>query len=140
MKPPIMSDADALKARRQTGTWKPGWYFGRIDACLEKVSGAGNECFEWSVIVRNAAGDERTIRDFGVSTPFGMLKLKHCIEAVGAGDKYEAGEEITQDDFPGHDVEVKLAIEKKRGFRDRNIIEDYRPASSSSVVQLRSAS
>jgi hypothetical protein len=100
MKPPIVSEADALKAQRQAGTWKPGWYAGRIDACLEKVSQAGNDCFEWTVIVRNGA-DERTIRDFGVATPFGLLKLKHCIEAVGAGEKYEAGEEIKQTDFPG---------------------------------------
>jgi hypothetical protein len=133
MKPPVVSESEAQKASRKSGTWKPGWYPCRIGDAREKVSNAGNDCFELTDIVRNMAGDERTIRDWLVGTNRGLLKLKHAIEAVGASEKYLAGEEITQDDFPGHDVEVKLAIEKKRGFPDRNVIEDYR-ASSASVV------
>src|SRR5262249_42373268 len=43
----------------------------------------------------------------------------------------------TAEDFAGADVEVKLGIEKRRGFPDRNIIEDYR-AAAASVVNLRS--
>jgi hypothetical protein len=48
--------------------------------------------------------------------------------------KYEAGE-LDQSDFPGP-VRVKLGIEKKRGFPDRNVILDYAP-SDSPVVNLR---
>ena len=133
MKPPVMTEAEALKASREMRTWKPGWYSGRIDTARETLSKAQNECFELSVIVRNAAGDERTFKDWLTATKFGMLKLLHCIEAVGALEKYNVGQEITDDDFPGHEIEVKLAIEKKRGFPDRNIIEDYRAAAAASI-------
>ena len=136
MKPPIVSESDALKAARKSGTWKTGWYGSRIDTARETLSNAGNECFECTHNVRNAAGDERIIRDRLTATNFGLLKLKHAIEAVGCSEKYNAGEELTQEDFAGADVEVKLGIEKKRGFPDRNIIQDHR-AAASSVVNLR---
>jgi hypothetical protein len=139
MKLPIVTEQDALKASRKSGTWKPGWYPSHIETAREKVSNAGNDCFELTHLVRNAAADERSIRDWPNATNRGLLKLRHAIEAVGCLEKYNAGEEITAEDFAGADVEVKLAIEKKRGFPDRNIIEDYRAASSSSVVPLRSA-
>jgi hypothetical protein len=63
----------------------------------------------------------------------------HCCAACGNEvlSAYEIGE-VTQDLFPGHAVRVKIGIEKKRGFRDRNVILDYMPADSS-VVNLRSA-
>jgi hypothetical protein len=138
VKPPVVSESEAQKASRRLRVWKSGWYDGRIDDAREMLSKAGNDCFELSVIVRDAAGAERTLRDWPNATSFGLLKLKHAIEAVGASGKYSAGEEISQDDFPGHDVQVKIGIEKKRGFPDRNVIEDYR-AASSSVVALRSA-
>jgi hypothetical protein len=83
-------------------------------------------------------GDIRNMRDYLVAVDSQLLKLKHAIEACGCSEKYNAGEEISQDDFPGHDVEVKLAIEKKGGFT-RNVIVDYRRVAASSVVALRSA-
>jgi hypothetical protein len=138
MKPPVVSEAEAQKASRKSGTWKPGWYPSRIDAAREYVSPGGNDCFELGHAVRNAAGDIRNMRDYLVAVESQLLKLKHAIEAVGASDKYNAGEEISQDDFPAHDVEVKLAIEKKGGFT-RNVIVDYRRVVAASVVSLRSA-
>jgi len=138
MKPPVVSEAEAQKASRKSGTWKPGWYPSRIDAALEKLSNAGNETFELTHLVRNTAGDERTIRHWLTATNFGLRSLRHAIQAVGCLEKYNAGEEINQEDFAGADVEVLLAIEKKGGFT-RNVIVDYRAASSSSVVNLRSA-
>jgi hypothetical protein len=138
MKPPVVSEAEAQKASRRMTTWKPGWYSSTVAEVLAKLSKAGNECFELTHDVRNAAGEVRQIRDWLVGTPFALLKLKHAIEAVGASAKYLAGEEILPEDFAGASVEVRLGIERKRGFPDRNIIEDYR-AASASVVQLRSA-
>jgi hypothetical protein len=41
--------------------------------------------------------------------------------------------------FPGQDVEVKIIVEKRRGFPDQNRIEEYRPVAASPVVNLRSA-
>jgi hypothetical protein len=71
-------------------------------------------------------------------TALGAAKLRHACEAVGALDRYESGE-ITQDDFPGHDVQVKIIIEKRRGFPDQNRIVDYRPATAGRVLNLRTA-
>lgn len=139
MKPPVfVTEQDALKASRKSGTWKPGrWYPSRIDTARETVSNAGNDCFELTHLVRNAAGDERTIRDWLVAVDSQMLKFKHAIESVGASEKYLAGEEITADDFvTAQDIEVKLAVERKNGF-SRNVISDYRRASAS-VVNIRS--
>jgi hypothetical protein len=138
MRPPIVTESVAQKAARKPGTWKPGWYPSRIETAREYVSPGGNDCFELGHAVRNAAGDVRNMRDYLVAVESRLLKLKHAIEAVGASDKYNAGEEITQDDFPGHDVEVQLAIEKKGGFT-RNVIQDYRPVSAAPLVNLRAA-
>ena len=40
--------------------------------------------------------------------------------------------------FPGREVTVRLGIEKRRGYPERNVILDYRPASSH-VVKLRAS-
>jgi hypothetical protein len=83
MKPPVVSEAEALKASRQMRPWMPGWYSGRIDSARETLSKAQNECFELNVIVRNPSGEERTFRDWLTATKFGLLKLVHAIGAVG---------------------------------------------------------
>jgi hypothetical protein len=136
MKPPVVTESEAQKASRKSGTWKPGWYPSRIETAREYVSPAGNDVFELGQAVRNAAGDVRSVRDHLVAVESQLLKLKHAIEAVGASGKYLAGDEITQEDFiTGEDIEVKLSIERKNGFT-RNIIVDYRPAAAA-VVKLR---
>ena len=71
-------------------------------------------------------GGERLFKDYLTNTPLGALRLRHACEAVGALDRYNAGE-ISASDFLGHTVRVKIGVEKKRGYAPRNIIEDYRP-------------
>ena len=93
---------------------------------------------ELTGVVRIAHDAERQMRDWLNDHKKAALKLRHCCESVGALDKYNAGE-ISQDDFPGHDVEVKIIVERRRGFPDENRIEDYRPASAAPVVNLRTA-
>jgi hypothetical protein len=112
---------------------KAGWYPARITEAVEKPSRRGNDMIELTVVA-----DERELRDWLTDSDMGAAKLRSCCNAVGALDAYEAGE-ISQADFPGHDVQVKIIVEKRRGFPDQNRIEDYRPASSASVVTLRSA-
>src|ERR1700730_14683802 len=94
---------------------------------------------ELTVVVPDAAGNERTLRDWLTDTTLGAAKLRHACEAVGALARYEAGE-IGQADFPGHDVRVKISVEKRRGFPDQNRIDDYAAASDSRVVNLRATS
>ena len=74
---------------------------------------------EVTVIVPAADGSERTLRDWFTDSPLGALKLRHTAEAVGALAKYEAGE-IAAADLAGHDVRVKISIEKRRGYPDAN--------------------
>jgi hypothetical protein len=114
-----------------------GWHYGRITESVEKLSKRGAEMIENTVVVPDAEGNERTLRDWLMGdSSLGALKLRHAAEAVGALAKYEAGV-IGQDDFPGHDVRVKVSIEKRRGYPDQNRIEDYAAATAGRVVNLR---
>jgi hypothetical protein len=88
LKPPVVTESDALKASRKSGTWKPDWYPSRIETAREYVSSSGNNCFELGHAVRNAAGDVRNIRDYLVAVESQMLKFKHAIEAVGASEAH----------------------------------------------------
>lgn len=131
------SEADAAKAARRT-LLKPGMHDARIVEAVEKPSKAGNDMIELAVIVLDADGNERTLRDWLTNSTLGALKLRHAAEAVGALARYDAGE-IGQADFPGHDVRVKISIEKRRGYPDANRIDDYAAAAASRVVPLREA-
>jgi hypothetical protein len=137
MKVPGWSEAEAVKASRRT-LLRSGSYDAMFREAVEKQSKRGNDMIDALVAVFDGEGGEREFRDFLTNTSLGAAKLRHACEAVGALAKYEAGE-IEQDDFPGHAVRVKVGIEKKRGYPDRNVIEDYAPASASGVVHLRSA-
>jgi hypothetical protein len=137
MKTTPRTEADAVRASRRS-LLPAGWHPASITEAAEKRSKAGNDMIEVTVMIRDAAGEDRTLRDWLTDRALGAAKLRHAADTVGALAKYEAGE-ISQDDFPGHDVMVKIAVEKKRGFDPRNVIEDYR-AASSSVVPLRAAS
>ncbi len=132
------SEAEATKASRRT-LLKPGEYDGRFREAVERKSKRDKDMIEAVVVVFDGDGGEREFRDYLTDTTLGAAKLRHACEAVGALHKYEAGE-IGQDDFPGHAVRVRIGIEKKRGWPDRNQIEDYAPASASGVVTpLRAA-
>ena len=116
-----------------------GWHGGRIVDATEKLSKQrGTEMIELTVIVLDANGNERTLRDWLTNTNLGALKLRHAAEAVDAMAKYQAGE-IGQADFPGHDVSVKISIQKRRGWPDSNQIEDYAAVTAGHVVNLRAS-
>jgi hypothetical protein len=130
------SEAEAQRESRR----KPlpsGWHDARITEAVEKLAAkSGKPMIEVAAIVQDAEGGERTLRDWLNDSPLGAAKLRHACEAVGALARYESGE-IGQADFPGHDVRVKLGIEKRRGYPDRNVIEDYAAVAAAPVVNLR---
>lgn len=131
------TEVDAVRVSNRT-LLRPGWYDARITEAVEKKAAkSGRDMIEMTIMMRDAEGEERTFRDWLLDTPLGAAKLLHAAKAVEALDKYEAGN-ISQDDFPGHEVKIKIGVEKKRGYPDRNIIEDYQ-AAASSVVALRPA-
>lgn len=135
MKTTVRTEAEAVQASVRR-LLKPGWRDGLITDALEKLSRAGNDCIELTVIV-----EDRTFRDWLSNADIAAAKTRHCVEAVGALERYEATGEIGQDDFPGHAVQVKIGVKKgTRNFPgDRNVIEDYRAAGNSRVVSLRTA-
>ncbi|MGH7065755.1 MAG: hypothetical protein ACREET_16905 [Stellaceae bacterium] len=115
-----------------------GLHPARISEAVEKPSKAGNDMIELTVLVPDAEGNERTLRDWLTDSPLAALKVRHAAEAVGALSKYEAGN-IGQEDFAGLDVVVKIGIRKRRGFPDANEILDYSAPGSAGVVTLRAA-
>lgn len=135
MKVTIRSDAEAAKASRRT-LLRSGSYDALIREAVEKELKRGNEMIDVSVVVYDGEGGEREFRDFLTNTTLGALKLRHACEAVGALAKYESGD-ISATDFAGSNVRVKIGTEKRRGWPDRNIIEDY--LATASVVHLRAA-
>lgn len=133
MKTTVRTEVEAAKLARRT-LLKPGWYPGRIADALEKAAQrSGKDTIELSVAV-----EDRTLRTWLSDADRGAQLLRHCCQACGdeVFQRYEAGE-IGQDDFPGHDVQVKIGIQKgTRAFPgDRNVIEDFR-AVDSRVVNL----
>lgn len=133
MKTTPRSEADAQKASRRA-LLKPGWRDARIIEAVEKpAKSSGRDMIELAVTVPDGDGGERTLRDWLTDSTLGALKLRHAAEAVGALAQYEAGE-IGQADFPGHDVSVKISVEKRRGYPDSNKIDDYRAAAAAGVV------
>jgi hypothetical protein len=131
------TEAEARSASRRV--MLSGWHDARIVLAHEARSKRGNDMIEISVTVTDAEGHDRTFRDWLTNRALGGLKLRHACEAVGALARYDSGE-IEAADFPeGHTLRVKIGIEKKRGFPDRQVIEDYAASSAASVVTLRSA-
>jgi hypothetical protein len=131
------SDDDAKRLAKRA-LLPVGWHEGRITEAVEKVSKRGNPMIEITLLIPEADGNERTVRDWFTDSPLAALKLRRAAEAVGALAKYDAGE-ISASDFPGFDVKVKLAVQKRRGYPDANAIEDYAPAEARQVVNLRQA-
>lgn len=129
MKVTVRSEAEAVKLARRT-LLKSGWYPGRITDALDKPAS-----IELSVTV-----EDRSLRTWLNNSDRGAALMRHCCQACGDDvfERYEAGE-VGQDDFPGHDVEVRIGVQKgNRAFPgDRNIIEDFRPPADSRVVNLR---
>lgn len=94
---------------------------------------------ELVVCLRDAQGGERLLRDWLSDSDRRAAKLRSCCVAVDALEFYELGE-IGQDDFPGHDVQVKISVQNRRGFPHTNQLDEYRSApADSSVVSLRTA-
>ena len=111
----------------------PGPRIARIIGATPKLTKKkGEDMIELELLVTDSEGNERILRDWLTDNALGSLKLLHCVEAVGATAKYEAGE-ITPADFPGHDVIVRVAIKKQRNFPDVNEVIDYRFADASAV-------
>jgi hypothetical protein len=130
------TDQDAKRVSSRT-LLRRGRYPASIKDAVEKPDRHGKPMIELTVIVRDGT-DERELRDWLTANDRGAAKLRSCCAACNALDAYDA-QEISQELFPGHDLEVDIIIEKRKNFPDTNRIEFYRSISASSVVPLRSA-
>jgi hypothetical protein len=92
-----------------------------IDA-REKTSTAGNDMIELKLRISNGDGIARVLTDYLL--PKRPAKLRNCCAACGVLEKYESGV-VSDDDFPGKRGRLKLAVEKKKGWADRNVVADY---------------
>jgi hypothetical protein len=97
------------------------YQFEILDA-WEKTSNAGNPMIELRVLVSNGNGTSRTLADYLL--PKRAEKLLHCCVACGLRDRYDSGS-LTESDFRGKHGRLRIGIEKKKGFAERNVIEDY---------------
>ena len=132
----IASERRRRKAARQARA-AAGWLARRPDhRSRRKASKRGNDMIEITLLIPAEDGSERTIRDWFTDSPLGALKFRHAAEAVGALAKYDAGE-IGAADFPGHDLKVKLTVQKRRGYPDANAARGLRAAEAGRVVNLR---
>ena len=131
MKTSGRSEATATKDANRA-LLKLGKYDGIITEVSEYISPRGNDTLKLTVVVYDSAGEERTFTDYLTDTAFGGVKLRHCCAARGVLAKFDA-RLIEASDLPGP-VRVKIGIEKRRGFRDRNVILDYEAVDSSVVA------
>jgi hypothetical protein len=132
-----LSEQAAAKAKNPT-LWR-GWFSATVLEAVEKNDKNGEPMLALLLAVLHG-GETREFRDW-LTTSYdrSASKLRHACDAVGALAKYEAGE-ISQDDFAGRTCQVRLDIEKRRGFADRSVIVDYRRAVEDRVVTpLRAA-
>jgi hypothetical protein len=91
----------------------------------DKVSqGGNNPMIELKVKVTRSDGSTKTIPDYLLGLDKTAEKLRHCCAACALLDKYDAGC-VAGSDFRGKRGKLRLGVEKKKGFADRNVIADY---------------
>ena len=90
----------------------------------EKTSQAGNPMFELKVQISNGNGISRTLADYLLPKGVRAEKLLHCAIACGLRHEYDSGS-LPASSFVGKRGRLRLGLEKKKGFPDRNVIEDY---------------
>lgn len=99
---------------------------GVYDAVVEKatndVSKAGNDMIEIYLKVFTPAGVATSVKDYLVSTPGALYKVRHFCDSAGidfSKNELEAGECVDKN------VKVKLKLEKSEEWGDKNSVEDY---------------
>ncbi len=91
----------------------------------DKVSqGGNNPMIELKVKISRPDGSARTLTDYLVGLEKTAEKLRHCCAACGLLDKYDAGS-VVASDFRGKRGKLRLGVEKKKGYAERNVIADY---------------
>lgn len=105
----------------ESGLLRKGDYdYEILDAC-ERKSARNNDMFEITVRISNGNGAAHELTDYLLPS---RPELLNCCASCGLLDRYNEGL-LSADDFPGKRGRLRLGIEKRKGFPDRNQIEDY---------------
>jgi hypothetical protein len=133
----IQSEADAVKAEKSLRTLLPaGKQDARFVEAEERPAKSGKDMIAVGLAVIDADGQERVLRDYFTDSAACAVRFRHAAAAVGALERFEAGE-ISASDFVGHACRIQIGVEKKRGYNPRNVVLDYSAAAASGVVNLR---
>jgi hypothetical protein len=101
--------------------WKKAEYAFEVIDATEKQSKAGKTMIELRLRLTDGR-NARTISDYLLDETAG--KLRHAASACGLLQKYESGS-LADSDFLGKRGKLRLGVEKKKGYPERNIIADY---------------
>lgn len=116
------TEDEIRKEQEKRGAWPPGVYDAEIVSAVEKLSKAGNDMIEMTLQVYHPDdGATRQVFDWLVEAM--AFKLRHCCEAAGLADAYEAGS-LEAWQLEGKSVKVKLGIDPKAEIK-RNRVVDY---------------
>jgi hypothetical protein len=127
-----LSESQAAKAANPK-PWR-GWFLAKFLEAVETESKAGHAMIAARLTVFNGEGGEREIRDWLTTAERGASKLRHACACAPSGlARYDAGE-ISAEMFLDLACQVRLDVEKRRGFADRSVIVDYKPAEAAGVV------
>ncbi len=101
-----------------------------VGAAEETTSKRGNHMLKLSLRVWDKNGKEGFIFDY-ITDDF-EWKIKHLLESIGEGHKYQT-EEVVPSDLIGKRGKCKIAIQKDKGFGEQPKIKDYVPKSEDKV-------
>jgi len=119
------SEEELRAEAEKRGAWPNGVYDAEIVSAEEKISSKGNDMIEMTLNVYHE-DTQRQMKDWLVEAM--AFKLRHCCDAAGLSDAYEAGT-LDAWQLESKSVKVKLTTESYIGSdgvsRKRNKIADY---------------
>lgn len=126
------TEDEIRKEQEKRGAWPPGIYDAEITSAVEKLSKAGNDMIEMTLQVYHPDdGATRQVFDWLLEAM--AYKLRHCCEAAGLSDAYNAGS-LEAWQLEGKSVKVKLGIDAKSEIK-RNKVLDYVVSSDAPSVR-----
>ena|ERR1700749_1082563 len=100
----------------------PGTYDFEVIWGDDAPSKKGDDMITLDLMVFDAQGGKKKIRDWITANMFG--KLKRACAAMGMQEAYEGGN-LLADDFVGKSGKAKINIQKSEEFGENNRVQDY---------------
>src|ERR1700760_2717770 len=133
---PLTAEQEA-EEKAKFGPWPDGVYDFEVAEAEDTTSKAGNEMIALDLMVYDAHGNKRKVKDWLLeSVP---AKLKAACHSVGLHAAYEGGN-VAAHDFLGKSGKLKLTTRKQEGFDPRNTVASYIPGAMSVETRRATAS